>query len=77
MPRSKTPKRSTSVTPNSKPHSNTPHPKNVGRLTKVSNLTIKIPNGTPEPKACSICAISRKSRKGSKGRKCRKSRKAF
>ena len=63
MPRSKTP---ASVTP--KGNSNTPkskgvHPKNNGRPTRVSNLRIRIPNGTPEPKACSTCAVARKSRK--------------
>ena len=72
MHRSKTPKgpAHAHVTPKAK--SNTPHSKNKGRQTKVSNLRIRIPNGTPEPTACSMCAIARKSRKSRKTRKALK-----
>lgn len=65
MPRSKTPKRSASVTHNT-PKSKAVHPKNNGRPTIVSNLRIRIPNVTPEPKVCSICAVARKTRKARK-----------
>ena len=56
--------RRTPKSPRRKSRKNTPHSKNVGRPTRVSNLRIRIPKtpATPEKK-CSICTVSRKARK--------------